>query len=373
MVDPSQALDQVVDVAFLGGRVVALGPDLAVAEATDVADASGLIVTPGLVDLHSHVYHLGSALGVDPERVARRSGTTTFIDAGSAGAGNFEGFKRHVIDRVTPRVLAFLHVSFAGIFAFSPRVMVGESLNLDLLDVREAVRVARAFPNDIVGIKVRVGRGTSGALGLAPVHLALEAADEAGLPLMAHIDEPPPPLDDLVRVLRPGDILTHCCRPFPNAPVRRDGRIRESLIEARERGVVFDTGHGSGSFGFGSARQMLDLGFKPDVISSDVHVLNVDDGPAFDLLWTMSKFLALGLDLADVVQRATVHPANAVRLSELGSLAPGSPGDATVLDLRKGDFAYEDVVGERILSDQGLFVHAVVIGGKLWHQAESSV
>jgi dihydroorotase len=370
VVDPSQQLDQVADVAFAGGRVAAVGADLVQRGADQVLEVAGRIVTPGLIDLHSHVYHGGTALGVDAERVARRSGTTTFLDVGSAGPGNFAGFKAHVIDRAAVRIKALLNISFAGIFAFGPKMMVGECLNLDLLEPKEAVRVARAYPDDILGIKVRVGRVTSGGHGLGPVHLALEAADLLQLPLMAHIDEPPPSLDELLGVLRPGDILTHCCRPFPNAPVRADGRVREALLAARERGIVFDIGHGSGSFEFESARQLLDLGFKPDVISSDVHVLNVDAGPAYDLLMTMSKFLALGLDLDDVVQRATVNPANAMRLAELGTLAPGAPGDASVLELAEGSFVYQDVVGERLESDRRLLAKAVIIAGRVWHAAD---
>lgn len=370
LLDPSQQLDGDADVAFAGGRVAEIGMHLDAADAGQVLDVAGRIVTPGLIDLHTHVYHGGTSLGVDAERVARRSATTTFVDVGSAGPGNFAGFKAHVIDRAAVRIKAFLHISFAGIFAFSPRVMVGESLNLDLLDPQEAIRVARAYPDDILGIKVRVGRKTSGGHGLGPVHLALEAADALGLPLMAHIDEPPPSLAELLGVLRPGDILTHCFRPFPNAPVRGDGRIRDAVLAARERGIVFDIAHGSGSFGFESARQMLDLGFKPDVISSDVHVLNVDRGPAFDLLMTMSKFLALGMALDDVVQRATVNPANAMRLPELGTLAPGAPGDASVLEVRDGTFVYEDVVGEQIEANQRLFARAVILAGQVWPIAD---
>jgi dihydroorotase len=221
----------------------------------------------------------------------------------------------------------------------------------------------------ILGITVRVGRGTSGGLGLGPLHLAMEAADALGLPLMTHLDMPPPSVQEVLDLMRPGDILTHCFRPFPNAPVHGDGRVREEVMKARDRGVIFDIGHGSGSFGFATARQMLEHGFEPDVISSDVHVLNIDDGPAYDLLHTMSKFLCLGMDLRTVVRASTTAPAKAMRRPDLGTLRPGSVGDAAVLELREGTFEYEDVMAERITGNLRLFAPMVIVGGRLWQDA----
>ena len=152
----------------------------------------GLVVAPGLIDLHTHVYWGGTSLGVDAAEVARRSGTTTFVDAGSAGPGNFHGFRRHVIEPSPVRILPFLNVSFPGIFAFGPSVMVGECADLRLIDPRECVRVIAANRDLIAGVKVRVGRGAGGASGVAPLDIALEVAEEAGLPVMAHLDHPPP-------------------------------------------------------------------------------------------------------------------------------------------------------------------------------------
>ena len=207
-----------------------------------------------LIDLHTHVYWGGTSLGVDAVEVARRSGTTTFVDAGSAGPGNFHGFRRHVIEPSPLRIIPFLNISFPGIFAFSSGVMVGECADLRLLDLRECVRVINANRDLIAGVKVRVGRNAGGASGVAPLDMALEVAGETGLPVMAHLDNPPPSRLEVLSRLRRGDILTHCFRPFPNAPVAGDGRIREEVLEARRRGVIFDIGHGSGSFGFGADR-----------------------------------------------------------------------------------------------------------------------
>ena len=368
VIDPSQNLDAIHDVAFTDGKVAAIGLDLG-QEAKSVRDVSGLIVTPGLIDFHAHVYWGATSLSVDAETIARRSGTATFVDAGSAGAGTLAGLRRFIIEPSQPRVLSFLNISFAGIFGFSKTVMVGECEDLRLLDSRECLRIAEENPDIVVGIKARVGAKAGGNSGLAPLQLAIEVAEQAGLPVMAHIDFPPPGRREVLEALRPGDILTHCFRPFPNAPVTRGDRVRQDIIEAHERGIIFDIGHGFGGFAFSSARPMLAEGIMPDVISSDVHILCCD-GPAYDLLEVMSKFLALGMPLNEVIRAATSNPAAAMRRAELGSLAPGSAGDASVIELRKGSFTHVDVVGETLAASEKLASRGLVLRGGWWSDAE---
>jgi dihydroorotase len=193
----------------------------------------------------------------------------------------------------------------------------------------------------------------------------VEVAEELDLPVMAHIDFPPPSRREVLDTLRPGDILTHCFRPFPNAPVDRENRIRSEILEAHERGIVFDIGHGAGGFAFNSARAMLAEGIMPDVISSDVHVLCVD-GPAHDVLAVMSKFVALGMPLAEVVRTVTENPAKALRREYIGTLRPGSAGDATILELRSGDFEHVDVTGEVLTANERLFSAGTIIAGRWW-------
>ena len=363
VVDPSQALDKVTDIAFAGGKVAAIGQGLS---GEDVRDVAGKIVTPGLIDLHTHVYWGGTSLGVEAELLARSGGVTTFIDAGSAGPGNFHGFRRHVIERSPVRILPYLNIAFPGIFAFSKSVMLGENVDMRLIDAREAVRVAREHKDLVLGIKVRVGRTASGDSGVKPLDIALDVAEETGLPVMAHLDAPPPSRREVLERLRPGDILTHCFRPFPNAPVRPDGRVREEVLAARARGVIFDIGHGAGSFGFGTTRAMLAAGFLPDVISSDVHAISIE-GPAFDLLTTMSKFLCLGLDLATVIERATSKAAAAIKRPDLGTLKIGHQGEASVIEQASGRFDYADSIGERLAGDTRLVSAGVVLAGRWWH------
>ncbi|MDQ6433777.1 amidohydrolase/deacetylase family metallohydrolase [Mesorhizobium sp. LHD-90] len=365
VIDPASGLDAPRDVAVAGGRIAAIEAGIPADRAKEVVDAAGAMVTPGLIDLHSHVYWGGTSLGVDADLLAARSATTTFIDAGSAGAGNFLGFRRHVMERSKVRILAYVNISFAGIFGFSKNVMVGECSDLRLCEPREVLGCVDEHRDVIVGVKVRAGKHASGTSGIAPVDLAVEAADQAGLPLMAHIDEPPPGRSEVLPRLRRGDVLTHCFRPFPNAPVFASGAVRPDMHLARERGVIFDIGHGMGSFDFDVARAMLKEGLAPDVISSDVHLLNVD-GPAFDMMVCMSKMLALGMPFLDVLKASTQRPAEAIARPELGCLAVGGPADIAVLGERAGPVSFFDSTGAELVAERELISHGIVAGGAWW-------
>lgn len=365
VIDPSQGIDRVADVGFADGKVTAVADRLDAGTA-DVRDLAGRIVTPGLIDMHTHVYWGGTSLGVDAAMYARKSAVTTCVDTGSAGPGNFAGFRAHVIEPSAVRILPYLHISFAGIYGFSNRIMVGEGHDIRLLAARDCVEVVEANRDLIVGIKVRLGRVASGTAGIVPLDVAEDVADRTGLPLMVHIDEPPPSYEAVVARLRPGDVLTHCFRPFPNSPVNGRGEVRPALIEARGRGVIFDIGHGMGSFSWATARAMMDQGFAPDTISSDIHALCLE-GPAHDQVTTLSKFLALGMPLSDVIAASTATAAKALGRPDLGTFRPGSAGDASVLSLEDGAFPLEDVQGEVVTASQRLCARGVVIGGRWWH------
>jgi dihydroorotase len=369
VIDPAQEIDRVADVGFLSGKVAAIGEHLE-AGGAQVQDVTGLIVTPGLIDLHTHVYWGGTSLGVDAEMYARKSAVTTCVDTGSAGPGNFAGFRKHVIEPSRVRILPYLHVSFAGIYGFSNRVMVGEGHDIRLLAARDCLDVVEANRDLIIGIKVRIGRTASGTAGIVPLDVAEQVADQTGLPMMVHIDEPPPSYEAVVERLRPGDVLTHCYRPFPNAPVDGKGKVKPAVRRARERCVLFDIGHGMGSFGWETARAMMDEGFPPDTISSDVHALCIN-GPAYDQVTTMSKFLTLGMSVTDIVAASTVKAAQALRRSDLGVLKPGAAGDASVLSIEDGEFSLEDVRGEVVKAPRRIFARGAVISGEWWPPAEA--
>jgi dihydroorotase len=362
VLDERNGVDDVLDVAIKAGRIAAVGRGLAFAGG-NVEDVSGAIVAPGLIDVHTHVYHKATSLSVDPDFIARRSATTTLVDAGSAGAGNYDGFRDYVMARSPYRIFAFLNISFPGIFGFDKGVSIGEATLREMLPVDRCIAKIEANRDRIVGVKVRIGGPVTGKLGLGALELALEAANAVGLPLMTHIGTPPPSYAEVVSMLRPGDILTHCFRPEPNSAIAADGRVLKEVRAARERGVLFDIAHGMGAFGYDTAEAALKDGFLPDLISSDVHVIAIE-GPAFDLLHTMSKLLNCGLTLPQVIGMSSSRPALAIRRSELGHLGIGAPADITVLKQVDSDYVFKDVVGTTRQGSTLLQPVAVYLQGK---------
>ncbi len=327
-----------------------------------IVDASEGIVSPALIDIHTHIYWGATALGVRHETVAERSGTGTFVDAGSAGAANILGF-REFIHRPSPfNTFAYINISFPGIYAFSPKVMVGEAENPALLDVGTCVEAAQEFGDLVVGIKVRAGRLAAGDHGARALELGLEAAEAANLPLMCHVDLDPPHITEILARLRPGDILTHCCRPEPNAPVS-GGAVRDAAWAARERGVLFDIGHGMGGFSFETCRQMLAEGFVPELISSDIHCLSVN-GPAFDVLTTLNKLLALGVDFDKALAASTSRPAQAIGKPDLGRISEGETANIAVFVRSDETQTLVDAVGEEVTFSAGLKCEHLIARGR---------
>ncbi len=363
VIDPRNGVDAIYDVAIRDGRIAAVGPALDARLASSVRDVTAMVVTPGLIDLHTHIYHAATHYGVEPDPVARRSAVTTMVDAGSAGAGNFAGLRKFVAEASRSRVLAYLNISYPGIFAFDQDFMFGEASVAGLLSVDRCVAVAEANSDMVVGVKVRLGGGTSGEIGLLALERAVAAAERLGLPVMTHIGKPPPSYAEILERLRPGDVLTHCFRPSPNAPVDDRGAILPAVEQARARGVLFDIGHGMGAFGFESAEAALGAGFAPDIISSDLHMLCVN-GPAFDLLHTMSKLMTCGVGLADAVAMTTDVPARAMRRPDLGHLTPGAVADISLIDVVAAHFPFVDVAGRRRDSAYLLRPRGLLIGGE---------
>lgn len=343
ILDERNGVDMVADLGLRDGRVSEIGQGLA-GRAAKVIDARGALVVPGLIDAHAHVYHKATSLSVDPGHIARRSALSTMVDAGSAGAGNFDGFRDFVIAPSPYRILAFLNISFAGIFGFDHGLFVGEATQAALLPVDRCVAKIEANRDRIVGVKVRIGGPATGKLGIGALELALEAAGQVGLPVMAHIGSAPPSYGELVSRLRPGDILTHCYRPCPNCLLDGDGTLLPAVRDARERGVLFDVAHGMGAFDFNVVERALGLGFEPDMISSDVHVVCVD-GPAYDLLHTMNKVLSFGVPIESVVGMSSNRPALAIGRPELGHLGVGAVADVALLDVVDADLTFADVHG----------------------------
>lgn len=362
VIDERNGIDGQFDLAIKAGKVAAVASAIEAGTAA-VRDVSGCVVAPGLIDIHTHVYHKATSLSVDPGFIARRSACTTLVDAGSAGAGNYDGFRDYVMNHSPYRILAFLNISFPGIFGFDKDVSIGEATARSMLPVHRCVEKIEGNRDRIIGVKVRIGGIVTGDLGLGALELALEAAEAVDLPLMTHIGTPPPSYSDVVDMLRPGDILTHCYRPDPNSAIGEDGKVLDAVWRARERGVLFDIAHGMGAFGYDTAEAALRDGFKPDLISSDVHVIAVE-GPGYDMLHTMSKLLNCGLTLAEVIGMSTSRSALAIRRPELGQLGVGAPADITVLREYDSNYVFEDVVGTRRQGSTLLQPEAVYLAGK---------
>jgi dihydroorotase len=365
LVDPAQGIHRRMDVAFADGAVAAVGEMLAAGDAARVIDATGRLVTPGLVDLHVHVFEGVSHYGIKPDPTCLARGATTVVDAGSAGADTFLGFRRYVIEASATRIFAQLNISSMGMISSA----IGELDDLKWASVPRALETIEKHRDVILGVKVRLSRGqcVGDAAGITPLYRAREAADAAGLPIMVHpqaawCDS----LDEILAVMKSGDILTHCFHGMSHGILDEAGRIRPSARAARERGVVFDVGHGAGSFSWRVVESALAQDFPPTTISSDLHVYNVE-GPVFDLATTVAKFLHLGLSFDDALAKVTAKPAQVIgHADRLGTLAIGAHGDAVVFDLEEGAFDLVDSQGDRRVGRQRLVPQTVVKAGKVY-------
>jgi dihydroorotase len=359
VLDPAASVDEWATAAVRDGAIAALIPAGEPVRARREIDARGLLVVPGLVDLHTHVYWGVSHYGVEADRFCLGRGVTTAIDAGSAGAETFPGLRRYVIERARTRILAFVHVAVEGMI--SP--LVGELEDLRWASPGDAVARAREHLEVVCGIKVRLGWQMVGRDPMPALRLAREAADRLDLPLMVHVIDMPMEITKLLPSMGAGDIVTHCFHGNEGGILDERGRVFAAVFAARERGVLFDVGHGIGSFAFRVARAAFDQDFPPDTVSSDIHAYNVD-GPVFDEATTLSKLLHLGMPLADAVAAATSLPAVAVgRESELGSLAPGREADVTVLELVRGSWRLTDGADESVIADELVVPRWVVRAG----------
>jgi dihydroorotase len=362
VLDPGQGIDATATVDVRDGLITGIepgAPGIGEREDGEVVDASGLLVTPGLVDLHTHLFTGVSHYGVEPDVHCLGRGVTTAVDAGSAGAQTFPALRRYVIEPSETRILAFLHIAVQGMITN----LVGELEDIRWASPQQAIARAREHADLIVGIKVRLGYQMVGKDPAPALRLAREAADELDLPLMVHVIDMTPGLAWLLPYLRRGDIVTHCFHGNEGGILDDTGRVLPAALSARERGVLFDVGHGIGSFAYRVARSAISQGFAPDTISSDLHAHNVG-GPVFDQATTLSKLLHVGMELGEVIRAATSTPALAVRRGgAIGALAPGQPADVSLLELRAGHWSLPDAAGETEVVERLLIPRMVVTSG----------
>jgi dihydroorotase len=354
--------ETVADVGIRAGVVRAISPSLP--GATREVDARGALVLPGLVDAHTHVYWGATPLGIDPDSLAAASGVTAWIDTGSAGAGNLAGLVHHVIERSPLAIKAFVHLSFLGLVSVGQtELRFGELFDFRLADVPACLRAIEEHAPHVLGVKVRLGANATGPNGLHALQAARTVGDATGLRVMVHIADPPPLLDDALTYLRKGDVVTHCYTPGLMGILDRSGSLRRSVLLARDAGVLFDVGHGSGSFSFEVASRALAQGFPPDLISSDLHAYNVD-GPVFDLPTTMTKFLALGMPLDEILRRVT-HDAGALFGDGVGRLAVGSRADVVVARLERGEVVLGDSRGAIVTHPERFAIQTTILSGRV--------
>lgn len=380
VIDPANGIDDVRDVVIAGGRIAAVERELPPHTADRVIDAAGLVVTPGLVDLHAHLFWGRDYFGIDADSIAWRSGVTTWVDSGSAGAFSFPAFRRFIVDQAEAAIFAFINISYLGI----PGLNYDEYCNPAACDVPLLVHVVEQNRDLIVGIKVRMGKGGVCYPGLRPLRQAVAAAEITGLPVMCHISDTPPSVERVLALLRPGDIVTHAFTGGGERLIDRDGRVRRAAWRAKEAGVRFDIGHGAGSFSFTSAEALLGQGFLPDVISTDLHQISLpgpnlladqeimprvrgDGSPHLTLLTVMTKFLALGMSLPEVVRATTVAPLEAIgRPGVAGTLTPGAAADIAILRVDDEPVDLVDIEGNRRVGERSLSaVHTFIAGREL--------
>jgi dihydroorotase len=374
VLDPSQGLRGKRDIGMRYGLIEAVEPSIAPERANRVMDAGGKLVTPGLIDLHAHTYPFGSAIGIPADELVAHQCTTTVVSAGDGGANNIAAWRRFVVPGARTRQYAFVHIAVAGLAGFP----VPELYNIDYAQVETTARALAENADMVLGVKVRMSENVIARHGTEPLKRAIAACERsgvAGAKVMMHIGGVADRalMSQILDMLRPGDILTHCFSGAPNIAgeatnIVQDGKLLPAALAAKKRGVVFDIGHGGGSFDYTIAEAAIAQGCPPDTISSDVHVFSANTPGMPYLPWVMSKFLGLGFTLDQVVAMATQAPARAIgRMPKLGTLQVGAPADLSLLEIVDGPVSFVDTRnnkrdGQRYLKPAGTIAGGVAFG-----------
>jgi dihydroorotase len=362
VLDAGAGIDDELDVGISGDRIAAMGRNLPQGNSNRMLDVRGCYVVPGLVDFHIHSYWGVNPYGFNADPLCLATGVTTAVDAGSAGPVNFPGFIRLIHERSRTRMLAFVALAQHGVLN-DP----GELENLRFADPEGAAKGVKEFPGVGVGIKVRLHKKAVGDNGREALHLALKASEACRAPVMVHIGNTALSLEEIVDTLRPGDIVTHCYTPQQPAIIDERGRLREAVRRASERGVLFDVGHANGHFDFNLVRRAVRDGLLPDTISSDLHGRMGPSNPVVDLPTTMTKFLALGLKLDEVLAACTTHAARAIGWQDrIGALAVDREADLAVLQVVNEHVELHDTVGGELTAEQRLAVRWTIRRGEVF-------
>ena len=371
--DPAQGLDGLLDIGVTGGRIAAIEPAIDDPDAKRTMQLRGQLVIPGMVDMHVHMIQGAGTPGLNeiagpPDLEGVMSGSTTILDAGTTGAWNFGVFPHHIAGRAKTRLLVLLNIGKFGIPGQALRKP--EIYTVEDVDIDATIKVANDYPDYIKGLKVRLVGPALEAMGEQLIHLSKEAAREVKQPLMVHIGDligESPKAQDLTRILLneldEGDILTHVCTAVPGGVLDANGRVLPELREAESRGVVFDSAHGRSNFNFDVAQRLADQDFQATIVSTDL-TLNGRKGPIHGLTETMSKFMAVGYSLAQVVEMVTAAPAKALGMAdEIGAIAVGREADLSVIEARNGNWRFYDSQGNPFTGNTALVpVHTIRAG-----------
>ncbi len=366
VIDPKNKIDSQMDVAITNGKILKVAGDIPAKNAKKVVDASGLYVTPGLIDLHTHVF-VGSNPGfadgfssISPDDITFKAGITTVVDAGTSGWRNFPVFRKQVIDRSQTRVLAFLNIAGSGMTGFPTEEDVND------MDSHLTSDAIKQFPDIIVGVKIGHYRGSD----RAPFDRAMEAARLTNVPLFVECHLPLYPLEEILARMRAGDIYTHsfCTATDRTCLLDEQGKIRPYVLEALKKGIRFDVGHGGAMFHFSVAIPALKQGLLPNSFGSDLHRSSMNSGMK-NMLDIMSKYLNMGMSIEDIIYRATWNSAASIKREDLGQLSEGAVADVAVLNIRKGSFGFIDAGGNRMDGDRRLEAELTIRAGKIvWDQ-----
>jgi len=360
IIDKSQGISGKLDIAFAKGQIAAIKVGIPAEQSAQVIDVTGKLVTPGLIDIHAHVFTNCTNLGIAVDDICPRTGVTTLVDAGSAGWVTLPGFRKYIIEQSITRVLCLVHISTLGLIYSG----IGEMLNIDYANTEAAAQAVAENRDVAIGVKVRQGQSIVGENGFEPLRRAVKAAEISDTFVMVHIGSMPYTLPEALKLLRSGDIVTHCFHGRETGVLDENGKLLDEVRVARREGIIFDIGHGAGSFSFKTARVALDSDFPPDVISSDLHASSIN-GPVFDMPTTLSKFLYLGMPLEDVIEKSTAAPAKVIGREELGALKIGTTGDVAVFELVEGEFELRDAAGNTVTANQRLMPVLTIKDGRV--------
>ncbi len=364
VIDAKNGIDGIMDVAISKGKIARVAKDIRPSDSTRVIDATGMFVTPGLIDIHTHVF-VGTKAGtfgngvlsLSPDDFTFRSGVTTVADAGSSGWRNFELFKQQVIDQSLTRILAFINIAGSGMSGFPTEQDMGD------MDARMTALLIQKYPEIIIGVKI----GHYNGIDWAPFDKALEAGRIANVPIIVEAHLPKLPLDEMLKRMRPGDIFSQAFKKGTTeriAIVDDKGTVRPFVIEARKKGILFDVGHGGASFHYSTAIPAFKQGFLPSSFGTDLHRQSMNAGMK-DMLNVMSKYMAMGMNIQDVIVRATWNSANYVKRTDLGHLSEGAVADVTVLSMKTGDFGFIDAANSKINGKRKLQCEMTIKDGRI--------